>query len=123
MARPRAHPDEKRQKWHVLNPTAAERAAITRFAADAGLGVSAYLIARALHRPVAARQDWTEIAHRQARLITLLEQIAQTHADGTPRQLGQVLLALRQIETEIQSWLPTGRGHDTDPNLDPEADA
>lgn len=126
MPRPRKHPDDKRRKWDVLNPTPAERAAITRFATDAGMSVSAYLIARGLHRPVAARQDWTEIAHRQARLITLLEQIAQTHADsdadGTPRQVGQVLFALWRIETEIQSWMPTGQGHDPDQNLDSETD-
>ena len=103
-------PKAKRAKWNVLNPTPEERAIICGLAKDAGMGISAYLIERGLQRPVAGRQDWTRIAHQQARLIALLEQIADTPVpDAGLREAGQILLALRRIEAEIEGWVPTGQ--------------
>lgn len=102
-------PKMKRAKWNVLNTTPEERVIIRGLAKDAGLGISAYLIERGLQRPV-ARQDWTRIAHQQARLIALLEQIADTPVpDAGVREAGQILLALRRIEAEIEGWFPAGQ--------------
>ena len=99
-----------RKRWNVLNTTPRERALICGFAAEAGVGVSAYLIERGLQRPVAARQDWTRIAHQQARLIALLEQIADMSVpDAGVRDAGQILLALRRIEAELEGGIPTGQ--------------
>ena len=106
-------PKMKRAKWNVLNPTPEERAIISSLAKDAEMGISAYLIARGLQRPVSARQDWTRIAHQQAQLIMLLEQIADTPvADAGVRESGQILLALRRIEAEIAHWFPAGQDDD-----------
>ena len=106
-------PKMKRAKWNVLNTTPQERVIIRGLAKDAGQGISAYLIERGLQRPVAGRQDWTRIAHQQARLIALLEQIADMSVpDAGMRDAGQILLALRRIEAEIAHWFPAGQDDD-----------
>jgi hypothetical protein len=107
MGRPRKDTRDLRSKWPVLNPTDQERAEITAFAKEVGLGVSAYLIACGLRRPPSPRQDWQRIMFRQARLQALLDEIAVAVTDqANPRDAGLALLALRRIEGKIDSLLP-----------------
>jgi hypothetical protein len=107
MARPKKNEADLRRKWPVLNPTAQERAAITRYAADVGLSVSAYLIGCGLRRPTSPRQDWLRILARQQQLATLLEDIATEIADRTSRlEAGRLLLSLHRIESQIDGFLP-----------------
>jgi hypothetical protein len=107
MTRPKKNEADLRRKWPVLNPTAQERAAITRYAADVGLSVSAYLIGCGLRRPTSPRQDWLRILARQQQLATLLEDIATEIADRTSRlEAGRLLLSLHRIESQIDGFLP-----------------
>lgn len=107
MARPKKNEADLRSKWPVLNPTAQERASITRFAAEVGLGVSTYLIACGLRRPPSPRQDWQRILLRQQQLATFLEDIATDIADRTsPLDAGLLLLSLLRIESRIDGLLP-----------------
>lgn len=107
MARPKKDEADLRRKWPVLNPTAQERASITRFAADVGLGVSAYLIGCGLRRPPSPRQDWQRIVFQQAKLLDLLEDIAASVRDRTTRiEAGLLLLAIRRVEHRIENLLP-----------------
>jgi hypothetical protein len=102
MPRPRKPEDQKRSKWPVLNVTLEERCAIERYAIAAGQGVSAYIIARALQKPVSPRQDWTRIVRQQSELLALLQEIALQLLTATPvTDAGAALLALRRIETRL----------------------
>ena len=115
MPRPRKPEDQKRQKWPVLNATLAERRAIERYAIAAGQGVSAYIIARALQKPVSPRQDWTRIVRQQSEILAAMQEIAEHLATATPaRDAGAALLALRRIEARLaaQSAQSTPEGGD-----------
>jgi len=104
MPRPRKSENEKRRKWAVLNVTPEERRAIEQYAHDAGLGVSAYIIARALQKPVAPRDDWKRIARQQALLLAAMEDIAARLITAEPvADAGAALLSLRRIETQLES--------------------
>jgi hypothetical protein len=113
MPRPRKTEAEKRQKWPVLNVTPAERQAITEHAAASGLKTSAYLITRALQKPVSPRQDWQRIVRQQSRLSTQLAEIAALLTTSKPvPDAGLALLALRRIEHSLEERWFTGRDED-----------
>ena len=115
MPRPRKPLDQERQKWSVLNATLAERRAIKRYAIAAGQGVSAYIIARALQKPVSPRQDWTRIVRQQSEILAAMQEIAERLVNATPgRDAGAALLALRRIEARLaaQSAQSTPEGGD-----------
>ena len=58
MGRPRKEEGERRSRWAVLNATKKERAAIIAYAREAGLSVCAYILRRALQKPVVSRSWW-----------------------------------------------------------------
>lgn len=113
MSRPRKSEAEKRQKWPVLNVTPAERQAITEHAATMGLSTSAYLVARALQKPVSRRRDWQRIVRQQSLLSTQLAEIATLLTTAAPvPDAGRALLALARIERSLEeTWFS---GHDED---------
>jgi len=113
MARPRKNPADLRQRWAVLNVTAAERRAIEAHAREAGLSTCGYIVRRALQRPAAPRQDWQRIVRTQARLLHRLDEISAALVEAEPvRDAGAALLALRRIEAQIATWLPGTAPHD-----------
>ena len=105
MGRPRKEEGDRRSRWAVLNATAEERAAIIAYAREAGLSVCAYIVRRALQRPVSPRQDWQQLVQQQALLLRQLNEIAAALVTSEPvRDVGAALLVLRRIEAEICSW-------------------
>lgn len=105
MGRPRKELGDRRSRWAVLNATGEERAAIIAYAREAGLSVCAYILRRALQRPVSPRQDWQRLVRQQAQILHQLDQIAAALVTSEPvRDAGAALLALRRIEAELSSW-------------------
>ena len=105
MGRPRKEEGERRSRWAVLNATKKERAAIIAYAHEADLSVCAYILRRALQRPVSPRQDWQQLVRQQALLLRQLDEIAAVLVTSEPaRDPGAALLALRRIEAQIATW-------------------
>ena len=105
MGRPRKEEGERRSRWAVLNATKKERAAIIAYAREAGLSVCAYILRRALQKPVSPRQDWQQLVRQQALLLRKLDEIAAMLVTLEPvRDVGAALLSLRRIEAELSSW-------------------
>ena len=120
MGRPRKEEGERRSRWAVLNATKKERAAIIAYAREAGLSVCAYILRRALQKPVSPRQDWQQLVRQQALLLRKLDEIAAVLVTSEPvRDVGAALLSLRRIEAELSSW---GSGSDPLPSYEDLAD-
>lgn len=111
MGRPRKEEGERRSRWAVLNATKKERAAIIAYAHEAGLSVCAYILRRALQKPVSPRQDWQQLVRQQAQILRQLDQIAAALVTSEPvRDVGAALLSLRRIEAELSTSWGSGSG-------------
>lgn len=106
MARPRKPEGERRCKWPVLYVTAAERATIQAAADDAGLSVNAYLLSSAQRARIVSPLDGQQAARYLGRIDARLGEIAGAvvSAPISASQSVALLLALRNIESQVATW-------------------
>ncbi|WP_281707772.1 plasmid mobilization protein [Phaeobacter italicus] len=101
MAGRRKTDSEKRKKWRVLTVTDAERKAITQHAQTAGTGIGAYIVARALQKPMRARSDHADRAIFLSRIADGLEEIVESTRGLPDGDRGQILMALMRLERQV----------------------
>ena len=110
MAKKSTFPAEKRQKWSVLNVTAAERDCISAAAVAQGLPVNRYILEALATRQLVARSDWRELVRLLAEVSEQLAGISDAVRDrALPLDAVRIDLGLLAIERlllrEAMPWL------------------
>lgn len=115
MGRHKKKPDERRAKWGVLNPTNAERAAITAAAEGAGLGINEYILTCTRQMRVVRRADREHLVRHLAGIEDRLDEIARNTmaAPISTADVTSLLFALRAIEVALRTGAVEPEDDDT----------